>query len=182
MRKKLLFVSLSLFLFLFINCENQPSLQTYFVEKMEDPSFLIVNLPFQLENIFDKTLTEEDMKTIASVGKLNLLVYRPKDGEQELLDNEFQTIQNILDNNRYQHLIDFKAFDKGQGSFMFEGETDQVEEGIVIVSIQDNGFGVLRILGSEINPVALSKLIKKVSPSLLKKEISSSSSGLKNLF
>jgi len=78
--------------------------------------------------------------------------------------------------------MNFKAFDKGQGSFMFEGETDQVEEGIVIVSIQDNGFGVLRILGSEINPVALSKLIKKVSPSLLKKEISSSSSGLKNLF
>jgi hypothetical protein len=50
---------------------------------------------------------------------------------------------------------------------LFEGATDKIEEGIVFLSATDKGFGVLRILGSEINPAILMGLIKKVDPDQL---------------
>jgi len=65
--------------------------------------------------------------------------------------------------------------------FLFEGETDQIEEGIVFVSIPGSGFGLLRILGTDINPLVLSKLIKKIDPNLLEKEIADTRSGLSSL-
>ena len=59
-----------------ISCEQGPSLQQYFVEKMEDPSFLILNLPIQLDSIFQKDITAKDRELISSIGKLNLLFYK----------------------------------------------------------------------------------------------------------
>jgi len=57
--------------------------------------------------------------------------------------------------------MDFKAFDKAQGNFLFEGQTDRIEEGIVFVRSDALGFGVLRILGDQINPASLLSLSKK---------------------
>ena len=181
MKKIFSSVYLLLPVLLFITCDKQPSLQSYFVEKLEDPSFLIVNIPFQLENIFSENLTQEELKAVSNIGKLNLLVYRPKENQVQLLKKELKTVEQLLENKRYQNLMEFKAFDKGQGSFLFEGETDQIEEGIVFVSIPGSGFGLLRILGSDINPLVLSKLIKKIDLSLLEKEITATRSGLSSL-
>jgi hypothetical protein len=71
MKKKFLLVYLLLPVLLFITCDKQPSLQSYFVEKLEDPSFLIVNIPFQLENIFSENLTQEELKAVWNIGKRN---------------------------------------------------------------------------------------------------------------
>ena len=38
------------------SCNKKVSLQSYYVDKMEDASFLIVNLPFKLESLFKKKL------------------------------------------------------------------------------------------------------------------------------
>ena len=42
-------------------CEQGPSLQQYFVEKMDDLSFLIVNLPIKIDNLF-KTILQPKIK------------------------------------------------------------------------------------------------------------------------
>ena len=56
-----------------ISCEQGPSLQQYCVEKMDDPSFLIVNLPIKIDSLFKDNITAQEQKAIANVGKLNLL-------------------------------------------------------------------------------------------------------------
>jgi hypothetical protein len=61
---------------------------------------------------------------------------------------------------------------------LFEGETNKVEEGIVFLSAHSKGFGVIRILGSEINPAVLMGLVKKVDPDQLEKQLKSSVSPL----
>ena len=55
------------------SCEQAPSLQQYFVEKMDDSSFLIVNLPIQIDNLFQEEITDSERELIANIGKLNLL-------------------------------------------------------------------------------------------------------------
>jgi hypothetical protein len=78
--------------------------------------------------------------------------------------------------------MDFKAFDKGQGKLLFEGETDRIEEGIVFVNAKKMGFGVLRILGTNINPIVLSRLVKKVDPKKLEEELKSTVGNLGNVY
>ncbi len=182
MKKKYFFLWTMLTAFLFISCEQGPTLQTYFVEKMEDPAFLIVNLPFKLENLLKDNLTQEEQEAIAGVGKLNLLFYRLKEEKEVEYKKELNQITTILENEKYQHLMDFKAFDKGQGKLMFEGETDRIKEGIVFVNAKKMGFGVLRILGSDINPILLSRLVKKVDPKKLEEELKSTMGELDEIF
>ena len=156
------------------SCNQSPSLQGYYVEKLEDPSFLIVNIPIELNSLFNEDLTLKEKKIIESVGKLNLLFYRKKEGEDEEYKNELFKLNTILSQARYQHLMDFKAFDKAKGSFLFEGEIDQVEEGIVFLSSEKMGFGVLRMIGTDINPTQLMQLAKKIDTSKLENQIKSS--------
>jgi len=163
---------------LFVSCEQGPTLQSYFVKKMDDPSFLIVNLPFKLERLFTKDLTVKEQEALASVGKINLLFYRFRPEEESKFESEMNALNQILGQKKYQHLLDFKAFDKGQGKVLFEGETNKVEEGIVFLSAHSKGFGVIRILGSEINPAVLIGLVKKVDPDQLEKQLKSSVSPL----
>ena len=182
MKKKSIFYVSLLVVVLFVNCTQGPTLQSYFVEKMDDPTFLIVNLPFKLDKLFTKDLTATEQEALASVGKLNLLFYRFRSGEETKFKSELNQLNTILAHNKYQHLMDFKAFDKGQGKLLFEGATDKIEEGIVFLSATDKGFGVLRILGSEINPAILMGLIKKVDPNQLEKQLKSSTASLGSIF
>jgi len=48
--------------------------------------------------------------------------------------------------------------------FSLKGKTDRIKEGIVFVNAKNLGFGVLRILGDEINPAGLLSLSKKIDP------------------
>ena len=182
MKKKSIFCVSLLAVVFFVNCTQGPTLQSYFVEKMDDPTFLIVNLPFKFDKLFTKDLTATEQEALASVGKLNLLFYRFRSGEETKFKSELNQLNTILAHNKYQQLMDFKAFDKGQGKLLFEGATDKIEEGIVFLSATDKGFGVLRILGSEINPAILMGLIKKVDPNQLEKQLKSSTASLGSIF
>jgi hypothetical protein len=182
MKKKVLYLLTMLTGSLMISCEQGPSLQQYFVEKMEDPSFLIVNLPIQLDSIFQKDITAKDRELISSIGKLNLLFYKKDKNHPEKYKTEVGKVKAILSEDRYQHLMDFKAFDKAQGNLLFEGKTDQIEEGIVFVDASEMGFGVLRILGDQINPAALLSLSKKIDPEQFENQIKSSVGSLGNFF
>ena len=46
----------------------------------------------------------------------------------------------------------------------------------------EKGFGVLRILGSEINPASLVTLAKKVNPNLFKQQLKFSFGSMEGLF
>jgi hypothetical protein len=78
--------------------------------------------------------------------------------------------------------MDLKAFDKAQGSIMFEGSSDQIEEGIVFVNSTKMGFGVLRIIGSDMEPAVIMTLVKKVNPDQMKKQLGSTAEILKGIF
>ena len=167
---------------LFVSCGKIPSLQSYYVEKMDDASFFIVNLPLQLDSLFANNLTPKEQSALESIDKLNLLFYRSKEGQEEKYKNELSEVTTILAQDKYQHLMNFKAFDKTQGSIMFEGSSDQIEEGIVFVNSTKMGFGVLRIIGSDMEPAVIMTLVKKINPDKMKKQLGSTAEILKGVF
>lgn len=171
---KKIFYSLSCSIaLLLLSCSRQPSLQKYFVEKLEDPAFVILNLPLELNDLFDDNLTQEETKVVEGVDKFNILLLRKKKKKTEEYQTELERVQSIFSQTQYQHLMDFKAFDNAQGSLLFEGKIDQVKEGLVFVQSKTLGFGIMRIMGSEINPGALLVLVKKIDGKRLEEKLKS---------
>ena len=149
---------------------------------MEDASFLIVNIPFKLESLFKLNLSKNEKFTVSSIDKLNLLLFRPKEDQIEKYNKELDVIPQIFDQERYQHLINFRAFEKAEGTFLFEGTTQAIDEGIIFLKMGEKGFGVLRISGREINPASLVTLAKKVDSNLFKQQLKFSFGSIEELF
>tara|TARA_B100001059_G_scaffold55488_1_gene50303 strand:- start:1624 stop:2196 length:573 start_codon:yes stop_codon:yes gene_type:complete len=179
--KKRALILITLFIGIVTNsCEQAPSLQQYFVEKMDDSSFLIVNLPLQIDSLLQEDTNDSEREVIANIGKLNLLLYKKNTNNSEKYFTEVERVKKILSAKRYQNLMDLKAFDMAQGNLLFDGKTDQIEEGIVFLDAKNMGFGVLRILGNDLNPAALISLSKKINTNQLKSKIKSSVESLGN--
>ena len=75
---------------LFISCEKTASIQSYFVSKMDDSSFFIVNLPIQLDSFFSKKLSFEEQNAVKNIDKLNLLFFLLNEGQEEKYDKELE--------------------------------------------------------------------------------------------
>ncbi|MBT6161790.1 MAG: DUF4252 domain-containing protein [Flavobacteriaceae bacterium] len=149
-------------LILFINCNTTTSLQKYFVQKSEDPAFLIMNVPIALDSIFSNDIAENEREALQGIRKLNLLFYKRKAQASDQWSAEVNEIRTVLKQPSYQHLMDFKGFEKAKFSLMYEGEIEKVKEGIVFFEMEQFGFGVLRILGSSIEPSTLLSMLHKV--------------------
>tara|TARA_B100000780_G_scaffold187163_1_gene131484 strand:+ start:163 stop:417 length:255 start_codon:yes stop_codon:yes gene_type:complete len=84
------------------------------VDKLDDSSFIIINLQFQFNNIFNQKLLHEEKGSISSIEKINLLFYRVEENK-----NELAVVENILSKARYQNLMDLKFFLKAQVSLVY---------------------------------------------------------------
>ena len=167
---------------LFVSCEKTASIQSYFVSKMDDSSFFIVNLPIQLNSFFSKKLSFEEQNAVKNIDKLNLLIFLLNEGQEEKYDKELEEISAILSQKQFQILMNFKAFDNSKGSLLINGEGDLFEEVIVFFNSTKIGFGVLRIVGSDIDPGIIVALANKADPDLIKKQFGSFKEELKGLF
>ena len=119
---------------------------------------------------------------VSSIDKLNLLLFRPKEDQIEKHQNGLVVISGILYQKRYQYLMNFRAFEKAERTFLFEGITQAIEERIIFLKMGEKGFGVLRILGSDINPASLVTLAKKIDRNLFKQQLKFSLGSIEGLF
>ena len=84
------------------------------MDKLDDSSFIIINLQFQFNNIFNQKLLHEEKGSISSIEKINLLFYRVEENK-----NELAVVENIISKARYQNLMDLKFFLKAQVSLVY---------------------------------------------------------------
>lgn len=147
--------------FLF-SCSDTMSLQKYYVEKTEDADFIIVNLPIDLQQFLKDELTPEELITMESIRKLNVLIFRGNDQNTTKMEREIRVLDQIISQKKYNSLTDFGML-KTKGKLVFLGTEDKIDEGVVYVRNQDMGLAVVRILGNDMNPSALLLLTKKIN-------------------
>ncbi len=154
---KTLFVSF-LLIVLVSSCKNEGSIQTYFVEHQELPNFTVIDLSPKMIDISNVEFTEEQKKTYNSLEKINFLGYRVKEDNLEAYNKELENVQKIFKNGKYDELMEFKT-DGIRFRINTEGTDDVVDEILVLASTEDKGFGVVRVLGDNMRPENMVKLI-----------------------
>ncbi|WP_336129264.1 DUF4252 domain-containing protein [Mesoflavibacter sp. CH_XMU1422-2] len=146
---------------LFVSCKDENSIQTYFVDHREQPEFLSLDLSAKMLDLSKADLTVEQQEAYNSIEKLDVLAYRVNDGDVVAYEQELQKAKKVFKNEKYEELMEFK--DNGI-SFKIStiGNENTVDEFLVLANSKEMGFTFVRVIGDEMKPEQLVKLITEL--------------------
>ena len=149
--------------FLLIACGG-PSLEKYYVENQENDNFVVLNIPADILISNDSALSEKEKASLESIEKANVLAF-PLNAENKVVFEEEKTeLEQILKNKKYKLLMKFGGSDQ-QFKLMYTGDSEAIDEMVVYGASKEMGFGVARILGDNMNPNGMIKLMKALKNS-----------------
>lgn len=139
------------------SCNDEPSIQEYYVENQEDSKFVALDIPTSLL-ANNENLNAEQLETLETVKKVNVLAYPLKEGKNEYEKEKLQ-LQEILKNEKYQLLMKYGSGER-KAEIYFTGDEEAIDEFVVFGFDDTRGMGLARILGEDMNPENLMKLIR----------------------
>ena len=143
---------------LFSSCNNEPSLQKYFVEKTENKNFVALDLSPNMLNIDSSKLSSEENAALKSFEKVNILAFKLNDSNKAEFESEKVKVGKILKEEKYQELMKFGSGKDG-ASVSFVGDDEHIDEFVFYANNKENGFAVIRVLGKDMNPTGILSLM-----------------------
>ena len=143
---------------LFSSCNDEPSLQKYFVEKTENKNFVALDLSPNMLNIDSSKLSYEENAALKSFEKVNILAFKLNDSNKAEFESEKVKVGKILKEEKYQELMKFGSGKDG-ASVSFVGADEHIDEFVFYANNKENGFAVIRVLGKDMNPTGILSLM-----------------------
>ncbi len=159
--KKISILSLLAIFIAFTSCKKE-TLQTYLLAKKDDPNFITLDVSSSILPIsLNAKATAEDKKAFESIRKINVAFLQSNKVEKPMLIAEKEKLTTILKKSNYKTLMSFKD-KRGTARLYYLGETDAINEMVGFVYSDNFGTGVARLLGKNMNPDALIKMMKNI--------------------
>lgn len=162
--RTVLYLALLLVALFLTSCNNEPSLQKYFVESSEKKGFIAMDVSPSIINIDKTKLTAEQKTALGSFAKMNVLAFKLDKNNKAEYDVESQKVTQILKGKSYQELMKVGS-GKDAASVSFVGDGDHINEFILFAKKKENGFAVVRILGNDMNPNNILNMISLLKSS-----------------
>lgn len=141
-------------------CNNDPSLQQYYVDNQENKDFVALDIPASmLANM--ESIDEEQRKTLETIKKINFLAIPKKSENLSTIEEEKNNINNILNNEKYQLLMKF-GMGETRMELYYTGDEEAVDEVILYGYDENRGMGIARVLGKDMNPGDIMNLIRSM--------------------
>lgn len=142
----------------FVSCNDGKSLQTYFVDNQEASNFISQDIPISMIEIDDSKFTDAQKEAYKSVKRLNFLGYKVDGTEAETFKAELAKVKTILSDKKYNDLMEFS--DKGNKIIVkYIGTDNEADEVVIFGSAKELGFGIVRVLGDDMNPDKMVTLV-----------------------
>jgi len=143
------------------SCSNEKSLQRYLVDRQDDDTFLKVDIAASLLQANDADFTQEEKDILKTLKKINVVAF-PLKGENEAdYEVKKQELKDIINQEKYKTLMKFGS--KKQGAILkYVGEEDSIDEIIVFASDDEKGFALFRLIGNDMNPAQMIKLMNSI--------------------
>lgn len=131
-------------------CNSEPTMQKYFVEKSENPNFISLDISPSILNLKEAKLSVEEQTALKSFKKMNILAFKSDSKNAAEFVTERTKVNEIMKNPQYQLLMKFGSGKDG-GSVSFVGDDNHISEFVLYGNKKDTGFGIVRILGKDMN-------------------------------
>lgn len=141
------------------SCNNEVSLQEYYVEHQNDKQYLAFDIPASLLTGDNSKLTAEQKATLETIRKVNVLGFQKKEDNLEKFEEEKEKLSQILSDDKYKQLMRYGGGNR-RAELYYLGEEDAIDEIIVFGSDDEKGFGIARVTGDDMNPEDIIRLFK----------------------
>ncbi len=145
----------------FTSCDSDPTVQTYYVDSQDKDGFYNVKFPVSVFGINEEKLSAESRKAYESMNRVNVLIVTATDDKKSQVEKEAEKFNKILKNGTYKTLITHSS-DDYKVRFVYEGDTDSIDELIAFVSYEDKVMGIGRITGDNMNVGDLMKMMNEL--------------------
>ena len=162
MKKFLLFVSSVILLW---SCEDKPSLQKYFFQNTESSKFIAVDLASNIIKTDKVSLSETEKAALESFEKMNILAFRTDSTNTAEYEKEIKEVKAILKDESYQQLMKAGSGNDGAAIYFVGNDDEHIEEFVVLAGKKENGFAVIRVLGSDMNPTHIMNMLSLLQKS-----------------
>jgi hypothetical protein len=152
------FMALALGLSALTSCSDK-SLQKYLVEKQDDDKFVKMDIAASLLQGKNSSFSQEEKDVLNTIKKVNVVAYPIADGDTADYEKERQELKAILDQEKYKELTRINSND-WNATLKYTGEEDAIDEVIVFASDDSRGFAVFRLLGENMRPDQMLKLME----------------------
>ena len=152
--KKLSFIILASIVL--VACNNQATVQEYYVQKQENDNFIAIDLPASLLKV-EEGASEETKKTMATIKKLNILAFKVTENNAAAYETELAEVKSVLKSDKYTELMRMKH--EGINIVIsYQGKDDAIDEFLLLASSNDKGFALARVLGDKMQPEKIMKM------------------------
>lgn len=141
-------------------CNNDPSLQQYYVENQSNKDFVAIDVPTSLFTN-SESLNEDQKSTLETVKKINVLAIPQKTENKERIEEEKANVNNILKDEKYQLLMRLGG-GESRVEVYFTGDEEAVDELILYGFDENRGMGIARVLGEDMNPSDIINLMRSL--------------------
>lgn len=158
--KALKHITLLLFIVSLSACDNEQSLQEYYVDNQNNKDFLALDVP---ASMFANAgnLNTDQQKTLQTIKKINVLAIPKKTENTAIIETEVTNLNNILENEKYQLLMKYGGGD-ARVEVYFTGDDEAIDEIILYGFDEKRGMGIARLLGDDMNPSDILNLVKSM--------------------
>lgn len=141
-------------------CNNEQSLQEYYVENQSNKDFIAIDVPTSLITN-SESLNEDQKRTLETVKKINVLAIPQKTENKERIEMEKANVHNILKDEKYQLLMRLGG-GESRVEIYFTGDEEAIDELILYGFDENRGMGLARVLGKDMNPGEIINLMKSL--------------------
>jgi len=143
------------------SCSNKESLQRYIVDRQDDDSFLKIDIAASLLQTDSANLSQEEKDILKTIKKINVIAYPINEGSVSAYEVKMKVLKTILDQDRYKTLMKYGSNKEG-ATLKYLGEEDAIDEIIVFVRDDEKGFALFRLLGDNMRPEQMIKLMTAI--------------------
>ena len=140
--------------FFLTSCNQDPTLQKYFVENTDDKNFISLDISPKILKVDKTKLSAKQSEALQSFDKMNILAFKLNDSNRSQFETQRAKVEKILKDEKYQQLIKFGSGKEG-ASVSFVGDDEHIDEFVLFANNKENGFAVIRILGDDMNPTGI---------------------------
>lgn len=143
------------------SCSNKESLQRYIVDRQDDDSFLKIDIAASLLQTDSANLSQEEKDILKTIKKINVIAYPIDEGNVSAYEVKMKVLKTILDQDRYKTLMKYGSNKEG-ATLKYVGLEDAIDEIIVFVRDDEKGFALFRLLGDDMRPEQMIKLMTAI--------------------
>lgn len=125
-------------------------MQNYFVENSESTAFFAFDIAPSILKTDELTLTDEETAALDTFKKMNILAFKKDSINSKNYQSELTKVNTILKDEQYESLIKYGSNTNGAAIY-FAGETDKIDEFVLVTNQDDTGFAIVRILGDDMD-------------------------------